>query len=1569
MKKRNRLLLLLMTLLCCTAAWADGPFRNHRYDTFKAMPPAEGSIIFVGNSITDMHCWVEAFETEDGQPLPIVNRGNSGTYSTEQNDNLESYLLNKPKKVFMMIGTNDIATAGGLNFSPEQLLAQVKTLVARIHKRSPQTKVYLYSILKNNTYNRVEATWLKANELVKAYVEESKADWLTYVDLYDKLSGVASGGTWSFDNLHLTAASYRVWCEAIKGYLEEGESYKVRTVYPENAADKQQNSGLQNSHGMRATYFSMLPVKADDILFFGDEDVKNGEWNELLGNASLKNRGTGWGYGGDIATTTKMVEAAFANTGVEKACPKAILLYTGTGDVNGTTAMETVKTSYKALVDKLKALAPTAKIYLLSSLPIDNATTNTGRKAAFNDYLKTLETANVKAIDCYTPFLSGNVADSKYIKNTNYLYGLGYVKMANLIKDALKADFPADTYKVLTEDEAAEIISQATLRNTLGQAIAQAMTADVGDGLGQYSEANMQSCMEKVNEAYGLLEAGNLQENEVTAIAQAMEQLQREALNMPKASDGADEHWYQVTSVRDPQRYMSATGTAAGVMGDLTKGEQVESMWKFVKRTDNSYNIVNRAFKCYLNPVATYNTQITTTTTEPQSGWTISYGNTTGSYIISSGDVQLNQTGSPQSYKFYNWSGEAVKGQDRGDQGCQLFLFDAPEPMEVPDEPVSYTVSKTTGELINKQSGTFGNWNYLWRSNATPQLTFGCEANNMNWADDNIQLMTGSTGASTYTLSAPAGYVIDSYSYKLTNNGHNVGIVVIDGDGNTYTTSNNPLEQSAEDYGKATMSFSISGSNGNGVIISAFNVVIKPSTSQGYSLPTISTEGNEHWYYITNASTQAYCAGKVMYYDESIDRMRFDAKAFLPDRIWSFWEKNGKLAIKNYNGKYMGTAGPGTGNSTQFGCVDEMNAIYTIEPLHNYFIIKDTGVELHPQNDNKVIVRWAAGNDTNSPSLWYFEKVNMSNPEARIVSTQVKQGKVTTGIGNKNQPIVRSTVRVGGIEGHVKLQAVKGQVVADDLKDVKHVKAYIASNNLELFVDEDGLMDWREENGELFGTAENVAADGSFTINGEKELGTGDNYLWIAYDIAEDATEGHKVDAIINGYTADGQEVAEKNGNPTHAVTIFLSEGAVLMPFDCGSHYYRIPSITTVKKQLKDGTVVDRLVTLTDDRINHGGDLPNHCYVVAQYSDDMGKSWSRPVRVAGEAKTGGDYGHGDASIVTDRTNGNIIGIMTSSGTYGHGFWASTSAQPQLWKTIMSEDGGETWSAPVDHTKSLYGAGSPNPHWTAGFSGSGAALQKRDGTLVSSFVNRENDNTQNFYFFMSKDHGQTWKVTGTSGTTGADEPKTLERNNGDLSIFVRHSGYNFHNVTSDDGATWKYKPQTQFTTGISGNACDGEYMVWCSTLDGNPWDIAFETLPNNPSRQNVSICLSTDEGETFGEPKTICPIGSAYSTATVLPDGTLAVYYEEDGVAGDGYTLRFVRFSLNWASDGKYQFTDAQPFHPIPTEYGFIETGIENAEAAVTVKDNATYDLQGRKVNKVVTPGIYIKNGKKVFIGK
>ena len=1543
--------LLICGLLSVATMFADEPFRNHRYDSFKVLETNNESIVFIGNSITDMHCWPEAFKTSTGEYLPIVNRGNSGTYSTEQSDNIESYINGKPKKVFMMIGTNDISTRG-LNFTGEQVLQYIKSMVERIQKRSPETRIYLYCILKSDYGYRVESTWLHANELIKEYVAKANSDKLKYVDIYDELACVADGGVWSYDKLHLTAAAYEKWCRSICQHLQEGENYTVHAVYPENASTAQNDGGFgRTTHGMRATYFSILPISNEDILVFGDEFIKNGEWQELLGNANVKNRGTGWGYGGSISVTSKIVDATYASTGVEKKDAKAIFIYTGTEDCNGSTAIATVKSNYKALVDKVAKNSPTSKIYLMGLCPTNNASNTTSRIAELNNYMKSIATSNIRYVDTYTPLLSGSVANTKYVFSNNYLGGLGYVVMANAMKNALVNDFPDDKHTVISEAEAEARHTQATLRNTLSKAIARGLLMERGDAMGQYNPEKMAAFDAELEKAYALLAKGNITEAEVQAMAGKLNEVIEAAISMPKASTATEEYWYQFTSLRSPNLFISAEGEATGVVGKENTGTSAVSMWKFVDRGDNTYDIVNRQYGSYLSPVANYNTQISTTKNKPAKGWTVSYADTPAYYIISSGDVQLNQTGSGQSYKLYNWSNSATLGYDRSDTGCQLAIAEAAEPEELPSS-LEYTVDKTNGNLYHKDGAANQSWNCCWKSNTTPQLQFGCGTiNNMNWSGNNVQLMTGTAGSANYSITAPAGYVITEYSFTFANNGHNTGLELSMNDGASYTTSTTAQTISAKNQNTGSVSFRLAGSNGNGVVLTNFTVKIKEDKIEA---PKISTEGNEHWYYITSASTQTYCAGKVIYIDGDMGKLRFGDKMFSADRIWSFWEKNGKIAIKNYRGEYFGTAGSGTGNSTAFGVVNEPNYIYSINSAYDFFIIKDNAVELHAQNDNSVIVRWAAA--AGNASLWKFDEVDTSNALAEFASSRVVQGKVSTGIGNTNQPIVRSTLRIGGLDGNVEFQGVKGSFVGADRKDITNVKAYFASNSRELFVDPEKKMTWREENGEQFGETVTLAADGTFTITGNKTLAPGDNYLWITYDIAETAKEGNTVDANITSYTIDGKEIAENNGNPAHSVTIFLSEGAVLMPMDKGSLYYRIPSITVTK----DGK---RLVTLTDDRKHHNSDLPSHCYLVAQYSEDNGRTWSDPVTVAGTAETGGDYGHGDASIVTNRDNGEIVGIMTSAGTYGHGFFAGTAAQPPRWKTITSRDGGLTWETPVDHTDDLFGANCSNPKtntWKSGFSGSGAALQKRDGTLVSSFVNRQADNSQHFYFFMSKDGGKSWYVSGTSGTSGADEPKTLERNNGDLAISVRSTGYNYYNYTSNDGETWHLPSQTRFNSGISGNACDGEYMVWCSTVEGNPWNIALQTLPNNSSRQNVSIALSTDEGATFGTPKTICPIGSAYSAAVVLPDGTLGVYYEENGVFG-GFTMRFVRFSLDWASNGKYKFTEDTPFYPIKSTN---PSAIEEVKGE-SGKVKAIYDLQGRKV-ETPSKGIYIVDGKKVI---
>ena len=1544
----KRVASILTALLCAaTSVFADAPFRNHRYDAFKVLPVNSEQTVFIGNSITNMHEWWEAFGDHN-----VVNRGVSGAVTDEALDNIEAIAAGKPKKVFIMIGTNDLGTAG-IN-TTEHVVQNVSLMIERLQAVTPATELYIQSILPSG--KRDQALQQATNAALEALCEEKG---ITYIDLWTDLLGVATNSNGlSYDNLHLSADAYKIWCDKIAPYVTDTEG--ATSVYTDAA---QMNGGLSGSYGMRTTVFSKLPVDGNDILIIGDEMVHGGEWHELLQSPRVKSRGTAWGYPGPTVVELQKMVPAILHDGAK---PAQVYLYTGVGPVNGDTELQTIVTNYKNTVADILALSPETKVTLMSLQPTNDAAKNTNRVVPFNAAIKAYAdesaTDNIEYLDIYTDLVTATgVANTAYF-NGNYLYGKGYVKVAQKLEAQIKKLEPTATVKAIADAEAEALYAQFGNRTALGNALVKAALLPEGEGVGYYKSADMAEVKAQIAAAYVALAASDDSADTFTAQIEALTAAINALLpkiNQPIYSTDGNEVWYQLSTPNRDNRYLTSRGAGQGVYGD-EKHNYATGMWKFVSRDDNKgVDIINRHDNSYLAPTASYNTQVSTSATQPEKGWALSHANAAGLFIVSSGTMQLNQTQSNLSYKVYNWS-QGETGTDRGDTGCQYMVTlvegepdEMPEPEVEPDE-ISYTIDKENGNLYRGTSAN-QNWNNVWKSGTTPQLQFGCGTiNNMNWAGNRVQLMTGTAGNATYTLSAPGGYVITEYSFTFANNGHNTALNLTMDNGVAYTTSTNAQTISAKNIKLSSVSFALAGSNGNGVVLTNFAVKVKKDKVEG---PAISTQGNERWYYITcAAANKAYCNGKVMYYDNETKRMRFGEKKFSAEYIWSFWEnENGKIAIKNYKGEYFGTAPGGTGGNTTFGVVSEANYIYNINSAHGFFVIKDDKVEFHAQESGQSIVRWAA--EAGGASLWKFDEVDTSHSLAELTSTRVEQGKISTGIGNTDQPIIRSTIRISGLEGSVNFQGVKGAFVGTDKSDITNVKAYFATNSRELFVDPEQKMTWREENGEQYGKTVTLAADGTFTIVGSKEMEPGDYYLWITYDIAENAKEGNLVDASITAYTIDGKEVAENNGNPAHSVTIFLSEGAVLMPMDKGSCYYRIPSITVTR----DGR---RLVTLTDDRKNHNSDLPAHCYLVAQYSEDNGKTWSNPVTVAGTAETGGDYGHGDASIVTNRDNGEIVGIMTSAGTYGHGFFAGTAAEPPRWKTITSRDGGLTWETPVDHTDDLFGANCTNPDtktWKSGFSGSGAALQKRDGTLVSSFVNRQADNSQHFYFFMSKDGGKNWYVSGTSGTSGADEPKTLERNNGDLAISVRASGYNYHNYTSDDGATWHLPSQTRFTTGISGNACDGEYMVWCSTIEGNPWNIAFQTLPNHSSRQNVSIALSTDEGETFGMPKTICPRGSAYSAAVVLPDGTLGVYYEENGVY-DGFVMRFVRFSLDWASDGAYKFTKETPFRPIKSTN---PASIEDIEEQ-GVNSKIIYDLMGRRVENPIK-GIYVVNGRKVLI--
>lgn len=426
---------LIVLLSMAAAAMGDEPFRQHRYDLFRSLPVDSNDVVFLGNSITDMHNWDEAFV---GLPpsVRILNRGVSGALTDDILANLDPILNGHPQKIFLMIGTNDLGTGR----SPRQVADSVGRIVSLIRSRSPQSQFFLQSILPSRVGQRTIPDEQEANGYLRTLADSLGA---TYIDLWPLLGSLPDDADLSSDGLHLTADGYRLWCQAIAPLIGPD----VRTTYPSNAAALQQHGTLWGSNAMRATYFSLHPDNPDAILFFGDEMVKCGEWDELLALASgsrhspfpILNRGTGWGYDGtapSIATTQQLIAASQLSS----ASRQPVVIYTGTGDANGagnvivdnsSASLDTIICRYAAMLAHLRSRCPHRPIVILSLMPKSSPDP---RIPAFNSLLSSLADSldNCTYLDIYTPLAAAQSAAAPYITD-NYLYGRGYHLVADLL--------------------------------------------------------------------------------------------------------------------------------------------------------------------------------------------------------------------------------------------------------------------------------------------------------------------------------------------------------------------------------------------------------------------------------------------------------------------------------------------------------------------------------------------------------------------------------------------------------------------------------------------------------------------------------------------------------------------------------------------------------------------------------------------------------------------------------------------------------------------------------------------------------------------------------------------------------------------------------------------------------------------------------------------------------------------------------------------------------------------------------------------------------------------------------
>ena len=352
---------------------------------------------------------------------------------------------------------------------------------------------------------------------------------------------------------------------------------------------------------------------------------------------------------------------------------------------------------------------------------------------------------------------------------------------------------------------------------------------------------------------------------------------------------------------------------------------------------------------------------------------------------------------------------------------------------------------------------------------------------------------------------------------------------------------------------------------------------------------------------------------------------------------------------------------------------------------------------------------------------------------------------------------------------------------------------------------------------------------------------------------------------------------------------------------EAGSKYYRIPALT----QAADGA----LVAIADKRGDALGDLPNIISIVSKRSTDGGKTWS-DMSIVAQGDTVAKCGYGDAVVIADEKRGNLVAVYSGN----NGLWQSNEESLIRTYTSISTDNGKTWGAVTDITDQVYGGVYGEGTRYGLFTGSGSGVQlkhSKHAGRIMLVVAARNDatwgGTMSNYAIYSDDGGITWHASKNPGCTDGDESKVVELSNGDvlMSIRNRHKGDRLFSISTDGGETWS---EPKYNATLPAPACNGDIVAY--THNGK--NLLLHSLPaSRTTRENVTVYVSEDNGETWTAKRCIYKGYSAYSSLQVLDDGTIGIIVEEGkwdgGLPGeDGFNLGYYHFTLDWLMAGDKQ---------------------------------------------------------------
>lgn len=180
--------------------------------SFKAHPITSDDMVFFGNSIT-AHCnWAKLFNNPH-----VRNRGISGDLTFGLIDRLQDIITGHPKKVFILIGINDISR----NVPDSIIIRNYKRIIGWIREGSPSTHIYFCTLLPvNASFNKFRNHYGKDEHILAENnaIRMLKAKNVTIIDLYPNFLDSENHlkAEYTTDGLHPNDAGYQVWVKVFE---------------------------------------------------------------------------------------------------------------------------------------------------------------------------------------------------------------------------------------------------------------------------------------------------------------------------------------------------------------------------------------------------------------------------------------------------------------------------------------------------------------------------------------------------------------------------------------------------------------------------------------------------------------------------------------------------------------------------------------------------------------------------------------------------------------------------------------------------------------------------------------------------------------------------------------------------------------------------------------------------------------------------------------------------------------------------------------------------------------------------------------------------------------------------------------------------------------------------------------------------------------------------------------------------------------------------------------------------------------------------------------------------------